>query len=128
MNCLLDTHLLLWVADESDRLSPTARRLIEDETTSVSFSVASIWEVSIKASVRPIEFVADPRRLRRMLVDNGWIEIPITSEHAVAIRDLPPIHADPFDRMLLAQAHVEGMTLLTSDAVVAQYPGDVRKV
>ena len=70
----------------------------------------------------------DARLLRRGLLDNGYSELPIGSEHAVAIDSLPPIHKDPFDRMLVAQAMVEGITLLTSDAVVAQYPGAVRRV
>ncbi|WP_322616559.1 type II toxin-antitoxin system VapC family toxin [Pseudomonas sp. BIC9C] len=69
-----------------------------------------------------------PRVLRRGLLDNGYSELPIASEHAVAIDGLPPIHQDPFDRILVAQAMVEGITLLTADAMVAQYPGPVRKV
>lgn len=128
MNLLLDTHLLLWSAMAVGRLSRAARKLIEDESVKVFFSPASVWEVSVKVARGRGDFDVEPKRFRRGLIDAGWIEIPITSEHAVAIRDLPPLHADPFDRMLLAQAHVEGMTLLTSDAVVAKYPGDVRRV
>ena len=67
-------------------------------------------------------------KLRRGLLDNGWRELVVSSEHAVATLGLPPLHKDPFDRMLLAQARVEGLSLVTSDELVARYPGDVRKV
>ena len=75
------------------------------------------------------DFQADPRLLRRGLLDNGYaLELPILSDHVVAIESLPPIHKDPFDRLLVAQATVEGITLLTADSVVAEYPGPVQMV
>ena len=74
------------------------------------------------------DFQVDARLLRRGLLDNGYLELPITSEHAVAIDGLPPIHKDPFDRLLVAQSMVEGITLLTSDPLVAQYPAPVQRV
>lgn len=128
MKLLLDTHLLLWAAADSARLPSKARALIEDLDNSLVFSAASIWEVAIKCSLARDDFQVEPRLLRRGLLDNGYCELTVSSEHAVAIDLLPPIHKDPFDRILLAQAHVEGMTLLTSDAVVAKYPGPVRKL
>jgi PIN domain nuclease of toxin-antitoxin system len=128
MKLLADTHLLLWLAEDSERVSAAARRLIEENLAGLHFSAASIWEAGIKMKLGRADFAADPRRVRRGLLDNGWTELAVTSDHAVATLDLPPIHRDPFDRILLAQAHVEGLTLLTSDAVVAKYPGDVRKV
>lgn len=128
MNYLLDTHLLLWAANDSAQLSEAARKVILDESSIVNFSAASIWEVAIKSGLGREDFEADPKSLRDALNENGWNEMAITGEHAVAMKDLPPIHKDPFDRMLLAQARAEGMTLLTSDALVARYPGDVRKV
>ncbi len=92
------------------------------------FSPASLWEVAIKRGLPRDDFQADPRLLRRGLVDNDYAELPITAEHAIAVDGLPPIHKDPFDRMLVAQSMVEGITLLTVDAIVARYPGPVRLV
>jgi PIN domain nuclease of toxin-antitoxin system len=128
VNLLLDTHLLLWAAGDPDRVSPTVRDLIDDASNRLIFSAASLWEVTIKRGLGRDDFQADPRLLRRGLIDNGYEELPITSEHAVSVESLPPLHKDPFDRILVAQATVEGFTLLTSDALVAQYPGPVRKV
>ncbi|PRC92929.1 type II toxin-antitoxin system VapC family toxin [Solimicrobium silvestre] len=128
MKLLLDTQLLLWAAGEPERLSMEARSLIEITENELFFSAASLWEIAIKQSLGRDDFQVDARLLRRGLLDNGYSELPIGSEHAVAICSLPPIHKDPFDRMLVAQAMVEGIALLTSDSVVAQYPGPVRKV
>jgi PIN domain nuclease of toxin-antitoxin system len=125
---LVDTHLLLWAAGEPAKLSKKARRLLEDPDSQLWFSAASLWEVAIKHGLGREDFRVEPRRLRRGLIDNGWRELAISSEHAVATLDLPPIHKDPFDRMLVAQAQVEGLALVTSDEFVARYPGDVHKV
>jgi PIN domain nuclease of toxin-antitoxin system len=128
MKLLLDTHLLLWIAEGSDRLSEQARQLIEAPNAELFFSAASLWEIAIKNGLGRDDFRVDVRLLRRGLLDNNYSELPITSEHAVAITNLPVIHKDPFDRMLVAQAMVEGISLVTSDALVAQYPGTIRKV
>lgn len=128
MKLLLDTHLLLWAATTPECLSPQARLLIESADSELLFSAASLWEVAIKAGLGRSDFQVDARLLRRGLLDNGYAELPIGSDHAVAVATLPPIHKDPFDRLLVAQAMVEGITLLTADALVAQYPGPVRKV
>jgi PIN domain nuclease of toxin-antitoxin system len=128
MKLLLDTHLLLWAAGRPDRLSTAALRLVDAQANELLFSAASVWEVAIKRGLGRGDFQADPRLLRRGLLDNGYIELPILSDHVVAIESLPPIHKDPFDRLLVAQATVEGITLLTSDEVVAQYPGPIRIV
>jgi PIN domain nuclease of toxin-antitoxin system len=128
MKFLLDTHLLLWTAGDPKRLSTKARKMINEPTSELFFSAASLWEIAIKNGLGRDDFKVDARLLRRGLLDNSYSELPIGSEHAVAIDSLPPIHKDPFDRMLVAQAMVEGITLLTSDAVVAQYPGAVRRV
>jgi len=125
---LLDTHLLLWAASSSDKLPAAARKLLEDPQNELLFSPASLWEIVIKRGLGRSDFQVDARVLRRGLLDNGYQELPITSEHTVSIDSLPPIHKDPFDRILVAQATVEGITLLTTDAVVAQYPGPVRQV
>ena len=128
MKLLLDTHLLLWAADASSQLSAKARALLGDAENELFFSAASLWEITIKRGLGRADFQVDTRLLRRGLLDNGYSELPIGSEHAVAIDTLPSIHKDPFDRMLIAQAMIEGITLLTSDSVVAQYPGSIRKV
>ena len=128
MKLLLDTHLLLWAAGEPDRLSANARTLIDAAENALFFSAASLWEIAIKRGLGRGDFQVDARLLRRGLLDNGYSELPIGSEHAVAVDSLPSIHKDPFDRMLVAQAMVEGITLLTTDSFVAQYPGPVRKV
>jgi PIN domain nuclease of toxin-antitoxin system len=90
--------------------------------------VVSIWEVAIKRGRHPKDFPVDPRILQRGLLDNVYGDIPINSAHDLALFTLPPIHKDPFDRMLVAQAMIEGVTLLTADPVVAQYPGPVRQI
>jgi len=128
MKLLLDTHLLLWAAEDSPRLPRAGRKLVNDPTSELFFSAASLWEVALKSGLRKEGFRIDARVLRRALRDNGYTELPVTSEHAVAIDALPLLHKDPFDRILVAQAMVEGITLLTADPLVAQYPGPVRKV
>jgi len=125
---LLDTRLLLWAAGQPDRLSQAARQLIEDKENELLFSTASLWEVVLKRGLGRDDFRVDPRLLRRGLLDNGYSELPISSKHMVTIDTLPPIHKDPFDRVLLAQALVEGITLLTADATVAGYPAPVQAV
>lgn len=128
MKLLLDTHLLLWAAGQPDRLSTEARALIDAPDNELFFSAASLWEVVIKNGLGRHDFKVDARLLRRGLLDNGYSELPIGSEHTVALESLPLIHKDPFDRILVAQAQVEGITLLTADPCVARYPGPVRPV
>lgn len=128
MKLLLDTHLLLWAAGEPKKLSAKARRLIADEHNELMFSAASLWEVAIKRALGRADFQVDSRLLRRGLIDNGYVELPVFSAHAVAVETLPPIHKDPFDRLLVAQSLVEGIALLTSDATVAQYGGSIRLI
>jgi PIN domain nuclease of toxin-antitoxin system len=123
---LLDTHLLIWAADDIKRVPPDARVLMADTENELLFSVVSIWEVAIKCGLNRPDFQVDARKLRRGLIDNGYIELPLLGEHAVAIDALPAIHKDPFDRMLIAQAMVEGVTLITNDESMAMYPGVVR--
>jgi PIN domain nuclease of toxin-antitoxin system len=125
---LLDTQLLLWAAVAPERLSARAKREINDPENQLLFSAASLWEIAIKSSLGRANFSIEPRVLRRAMLDNGYIELPVNSEHAVNIDTLPPLHKDPFDRLLLSQALVEGITLLTADAQLARYKGPVRKV
>jgi PIN domain nuclease of toxin-antitoxin system len=128
MKLLIDTQLLIWTAHQSKKLPKPARLLMQEPKNELFFSAASMWEITIKCSLGRKDFQVDARILRRGLLDNGYIELPITSEHAVNVDHLPPIHKDPFDRILVAQATVEGITLLTDDRKVAEYPGPIRKV
>ena len=127
MKLLLDTHVLLWVAGNPKKLSPATRRLVGDKRHTVCFSAASLWEIAIKQQLGRDDFRVDPGVLRRGLLENGYVEVPVDGEHATAVAVLPPLHKDPFDRILLAQAVVGGMMLLTMDAHLLQYPGPVRK-
>ena len=128
MKVLLDTHVLLWAAGVQARLPQEARELIENPDTELVFSAASLWEVAIKSGLGRDDFRVDARLLRRGLLENGYTELAVTGSHAVAVDSLPPLHKDPFDRILVAQAQVEGIILLTADPAVASYGGSIRMV
>jgi PIN domain nuclease of toxin-antitoxin system len=132
MKLLVDTHILVWAAGHDreglEKRAPGAHALVNDPANQPMFSVASLWEIVIKAGAGRPDFGVEPHLLRRNLMDNGWTELPISSAHVLGVATLPQIHKDPFDRLLVAQATVEGVILLTSDAVVAKYPGPIRKV
>jgi PIN domain nuclease of toxin-antitoxin system len=125
---LLDTHLVFWAFDAPEKIPRAAAALMNDERNELSFSVVSIWEAAIKSALLKKDFAIDAMALRRGLLANGYTELPITGDHATAISGLPPVHKDPFDRILIAQATVEGITLLTVDQQLAKYPGPIRKV
>jgi PIN domain nuclease of toxin-antitoxin system len=128
MKLLLDTHILLWAAGKSEKLSEGTRGLLIDQGNDLVFSVASLWEIAIKSGLGRDDFRVDAALLRRELRINGYEELPIAGEHVLAVTNLPALHKDPFDRLLIAQATVEGMTLVTSDPLVAEYPGPIRAV
>ena len=125
MRLLLDTHILLRGAVEPERLSRAASSLVENLDNELMFSAVSLWEIAIKTG-RGRDFRINPSMFRRSLFDNGYAELAMSGAHAAGLASLPPIHKDPFDRMLVAQAMIEGLTLLTADPVVAKYPGDIR--
>ena len=125
MSFLLDTHVLLWAAGKPERLPGEVRAMIENLETELIFSAASLWEIAIKSGLGRSDFRVDPRLLRRGLLENDYTELAVTGAHAVVVDLLPPIHRDPFDRILIAQAQVEGITLLTTDEVVGRYPGPI---
>ena len=126
MRFLLDTHLLLWAASDPERLPAQARAEIENSENDLIFSAASLWEVAIKTGLGRPDFAVDPRLLRRGLVENGYHELAITAEHAIGLLVLPPIHKDPFDRILISQAVAEEIVLMTVDEKIARYPAPVR--
>jgi PIN domain nuclease of toxin-antitoxin system len=123
MKLLLDTHILLWSA--AGVLPKDAEKLLIDGDNTLYFSSASIWEIGIKRGLERSDFRIDPEVLRRGLLDNQYCELSITSVHALAANDLPLIHKDPFDRILLAQAKVEGISFLTSDKIFRKYSGPI---
>ena len=128
MKLLLDTQLLLWAAAEPKRLPSKVRVLLNNVENDLFFSAASIWEVAIKKGLGRSDFKVDPRLLRRGLLDHGYQELAISSEHAAAVDGLPPLHKDPFDRLLVAQAMVEGLQFLTADSLLGKYPGPIQQV
>jgi PIN domain nuclease of toxin-antitoxin system len=123
MKLLLDTQMLLWAAAEL--LPEQAETMVTDGNNTVYFSVASIWEINIKKSLGRSDFTVNVEVLRRGLLDNHYQELAITSLHCLAVSDLPMIHKDPFDRILLAQAKHEGISLLTSDSIMREYTAPV---
>ena len=128
MRLLIDTHLLLWAADEAHRLSIKAKTLMADPDNNLIFSSVNIWEIVVKRNLNRPDFAVDPWRFRNDLLAGGYEEIPITSHHALQLVGLSPIHRDPFDRLLIAQAMSEGVMLVTADRQIARYPGPILKV
>ncbi len=127
MRLLLDTHMLIWAGEGPERVPDAAVALILD-ADSIYFSVISIWEIAIKTARKKPGFQIDPDDLRQALLASGYVEVPVNGEHACAAGRLPPIHKDPFDRMLVAQATSEDLTLLTADATLAGYGANIRLV
>ena len=123
---LLDTHFVLWAALQPERLPTRAAKLIGARDTAVAFSVASLWEVAIKASVGRPDFTVDATELRRWLLVEGFSEVPILPAHVLHVARLAWHHRDPFDRLLVAQAALEGLTLWTADAAMKPYGSMVK--
>ncbi len=125
---LVDTHLLLWAAFDPERLSPMATKLLRSRELALAFSLASLWEVAVKTSLGRPDFAVDPGLLHRSMLAEGFVELPITAAHLVRVAALPWVHRDPFDRLLVAQAMQEGLTLLTMDATLKRYGRFVKLV
>lgn len=128
MNLLLDTHLLVWTATRPERLSGRARTHLSEPTNTLFFSAVSIWEIGIKRRLDRLDFQLDPQRLRDQLLMNDYRELDFTSRHGIAVQDLPPLHRDPFDRALIAQARCEGLMLMTADSDIIRYGQAILKV
>lgn len=126
MRLLLDTHLLVWAMGSPERLPAGLAPMLEAPHNTPVFSVASLWELVIKQALGRPDFRVEPAMLRRALLDGGWQELPIQAQHALAVAALPPLHRDPFDRLLLGQATADGLLLITADQQLAAYPGPVR--
>ena len=125
MRLLLDTHILLWALTDDPRLSPRVRGLLLDPQNEVYFSVASIWEIAIKRSLRREDMPISAEQAIHLFHEAGYKELPISATHAASVETLPPIHADPFDRMLVAQALSEPLILITHDRIVASYNSNI---
>lgn len=123
---LLDTHVLLWSAGDAGRLPEEVLTLIVDPDVEVLFSTISLLEIAIKHGLGRDDFQVHPGVMRLRLLEEGYVELPVRGDHAVAVATLPSLHKDPFDRLLVAQAIVEGTELLTADAQLARYPGPIR--
>jgi PIN domain nuclease of toxin-antitoxin system len=128
VNLLLDTHVALWALTDSPRLSARARRLITDETACVWVSAASLWEIGIKHALGRGDMPVSASDTLGWFQDSGFRLLAISAAHAAAVESLPRLHADPFDRLLVAQALHEPMRLLTHDATVARYSDTVVQV
>jgi len=128
MKLLLDTHILIWAVLDSSRLSREVVELIKAMENDLLFSAASLWEVAIKTGLARDDFDVDVKVLRDELLSRRFGELNVLGTHSYALAGLPPIHKDPFDRMLVAQAVTEGVLLVTADPIVARYPGPIRKV
>lgn len=128
MKILLDSHLLVWSAAQTSKISVQTRVLLEDPDNLLFFSSASIWELSVKHALGKGDIPVHPRVLYQALHEQDFVELPLKGPHTFVLETLPPIHKDPFDRLLIAQAIHEEMLLLTSDAIVAQYEGPIRLV
>lgn len=127
MNLLLDTHIAIWTDISSRQLSTHAKSMLV-EAGRKSFSVVTLWEVVIKGGLGRPDFQHNPRALRRSLLNAGYEELQVTAAHVFEVAHLPRLHNDPFDRLLLAQARSEGLTLLTTDAMLERYGAPVMRV
>ncbi|QNI71949.1 type II toxin-antitoxin system VapC family toxin [Cyanobium sp. NS01] len=125
---LLDTQLLLWWAIDPKRLPATAADLLADPAQPLLLSVVSLWEVAIKSSLGRADFQVEAAALRLGLLGQGFRELPVRPEHVLAVQHLPWIHRDPFDRLLVVQAQVEGLQLLSADRALTGYGSHVRAV
>ncbi len=121
MRILLDTHLLLWAMAASQKLPRAVKSQLLDPGNEVYYSAASVWEIAIKRGLRRAQFRIDIDDLLNALRESGFLELPVDARHAAGVAHLPPIHKDPFDRLLVAQSMAEPMTLLTNDKIVAEY-------
>jgi PIN domain nuclease of toxin-antitoxin system len=128
MRILLDTHILLWALAEPHRLDEETRAAIAEGADAVLFSAASIWEIAIKSQLQRSDFAVRPSAIAREARNVGFIELAVHSEAVARVADLPMLHRDPFDRLLIAQAMIEPALLYTADGQLSAYTELVRRV
>ncbi len=121
MNLLLDTHILLWALAENDKLPAKAKELILNKANTIIFSIASMWEIAIKHQIKPEAISLSGTQFLHYCEQSGYSRISIKDRHIIELEKLPPIHKDPFDRILIAQAVSENMTLITHNKIIASY-------
>lgn len=125
MNALLDTHVWIWLLEDPSRIAPAVLQQLEDAET-LTFSVASLWEIAVKTELGRLAMTATPDEVREeILRETRASELPIHAVHALGAARLPMLHRDPFDRMLIAQARAANLVLVTADAAIRQYGGDL---
>ena len=128
MKYLIDTHVLIWSTMDSQKLSARAKAILLNPDNVCYFSAASVWEIAIKRARHADMIPIGANEARRLFLDSGYRELSVSSVHSAAVEYLPSIHADPFDRMLVAQARVEGMRIATHDHLLPGYGDFVDKV
>lgn len=128
MNLLLDTHVALWAITDSPKLPKTARELIASPKSVVWVSAASVWEIAIKHALGRGDMPVSGQDASRYFQESGYRFLPIEPEHAIAVEGFPAHHQDPFDRILVAQAMVEPMRLMTHDPMMARYNDSIIKI
>ena len=128
MRLLLDTHVALWAIADDPRLKNTARALIADASNTVVVSAVSVWEIAIKHALGKGDMPVSAAEALAYFKAAGFLLLDVTAEHAAQVEQLAPIHADPFDRLIVAQAFCEPLRLMTHDAVVARYSGAIIEI
>lgn len=128
MNLLLDTHVALWAITDSPKLPKKAREMIESPRSTVWVSAASVWEIAIKHALGRGDMPVSSKDAGRFFLESGYRFLPVEAEHAMAVEGLPAHHQDPFDRILVAQALVEPMRLMTHDPMVARYSDTIIEI
>ncbi|MDO4897206.1 MAG: type II toxin-antitoxin system VapC family toxin [Moraxella sp.] len=119
---LLDTHIVIWLAQEPQKLDERLKALLLNKNVKVYFSAVNLWEVAIKKALGKAGFDVDVKLLYQHLIENQYLELPVLSRHCLLVQDLPLYHKDPFDRLIIAQAMSENFTLITEDTIIPQYP------
>ncbi|MDH9218814.1 MULTISPECIES: type II toxin-antitoxin system VapC family toxin [Moraxella] len=119
---LLDTHIVIWLAQEPQKLDERLKALLLNKNVKVYFSTVNLWEVAIKKALGKAGFDVDVKLLYQHLIENQYLELPVLSGHCLLVQDLPLYHKDPFDRLIIAQAMSENFTLITEDTIIPQYP------
>jgi PIN domain nuclease of toxin-antitoxin system len=128
MTVLLDTQILLWSQAEPHRIPDWLKDKLEQPDYAPFFSVISIWEIVIKASLKRKDFDFDPRAIQAVLIERGWRELALTSDQILVVSQMPRLHGDPFDRALVAQAKIEGLEFVTADRALVGYGPHVRLI
>ena len=121
MNILLDTHILIWVISADPRLSNEALEILNDEENSFYYSVISLWEVAIKKKKNPSAIPITAEELKNFCEESGFMRLGLKDSHVFEFSALPPVHTDPFDNILISQAHCENMIFMTHDSKLDSY-------